>query len=98
MKRLDRMLILRRISAVVIGAYVVLWAPALIVRFVEMPDAAAIALIVLGGAIGAYGGYHEGRALAPFSGREHRDAVIGCWVVAVVAIARTLLGAAPVDA
>lgn len=76
---------LRRASAVIVGAYVVMWLPAIFVRLVHVPDIAAIALLVVGGAIGAFGGYHEGRTLAPFSGREHRDAVIG-WSILLVPI------------
>lgn len=79
------MMAIRRIAAVVVGAYVAMWVPAIFVRFVDVPFGVGVALLVLAAAFGGYGGYHEGRTLAPFSGREHRDAVVG-WSIVLVPV------------
>ncbi len=79
------MMTLRRVAAVVIGAYVALWVPAIFVRLVDVPDAVVLTLAVLFGLIGGYAGFHEAKTLKPFLGREHRDAVIG-WSIVLVPI------------
>lgn len=79
------MMTLRRVAAVVIGAYVALWVPAIFVRLVDVPDWIAIALLVFSALLGASLGSLEASRLEPFSGREHRDAVIG-WSIVLVPI------------
>ena len=74
-----------RIAAVVVGAYVVMWVPAIFVRLVDVPFAVGVVLLVLAALIGGYGGYHEGRTFTPFDHREHRDAVLG-WTFVSIAI------------
>ncbi len=77
--------LLRRVAAVLAGAYVASWIPALAIKFLDLGPTVGWPLLVAGAVLGGYGGYREGLRLVPLDSQEHGDAVIG-WSLVLAAI------------
>jgi len=69
----------RRAAAVVGGAYVATWVPALAVTFLDLGPAVGWPLLVAAVLLGGYAGHRQ--RLDPIDAQEHRDGVIGWSVV-----------------